>query len=62
MSDYDKACFDMLAANRGGMPERRDFCQQPYTDGRYPVPEEGRAWACNECEARWNAADGAEAT
>lgn len=50
--EYDRAAFDMLAANRDE-PETCDFCKQPFTKARYPVPEEGRAWACSECEARW---------
>lgn len=50
--DYNRAAFDMLAANRA-RPETCDFCKQPFTGTRYPVPEEGRAWACRECEARW---------
>lgn len=57
--DYDHAAMNFLISERGGLPERCDFCARPYVDGRYPVPEEGRAWACNECEARWNADDAA---
>jgi hypothetical protein len=56
-TEYDKAAFDMLVAMRGGLPERCDFCGHAYADGRYPVPEEAGAWACNECEAHWNADD-----
>jgi hypothetical protein len=51
--DVAKSAFDMLVANRGGFREHCDFCGNPFTRERYPVPEEGRAWACNECEARW---------
>lgn len=51
--DFQQAALAMLIANRGGLPEKCDFCGQTYTDGRYPVPEEGQAWACSEWEARW---------
>jgi hypothetical protein len=51
--DYDEACLSMLIANRGGLPEACDFCGQSFTAARWPVPEEGRAWACSECDARW---------
>jgi ribosomal protein L37AE/L43A len=51
--DFNRAAFEMLAANRGGIPETCDFCKQPFTDQRWPVPEEASAWACSECEARW---------
>jgi ribosomal protein L37AE/L43A len=51
-TDYDRACWEMLTANRAD-PKMCDFCGQPFTEARYPVPEEGRAWACSECEARW---------
>lgn len=47
---YDEAVWAMLVANRGE-PKTCDFCGLPFTNGRYPVPEEGRAWSCNECEA-----------
>jgi hypothetical protein len=50
---YNRAAFDMLVANRGGIPATCDFCRQPFTEARWPVPEEGRAWACSECEAGW---------
>ena len=56
--EYDRAMWGMLAANRAE-PVTCDFCRQPFTDDRYPVPEEGRAWACSECEARWAAEDAA---
>ena len=36
-----------------GPPERCDYCGQPYTAHRWPVPEEAQSWACNECDARW---------
>lgn len=51
--DFNRAAFEMLIANRGGIPETCDFCKRPYTQTRYPIPEEGRAWACSDCEARW---------
>lgn len=45
--------LDLLISIRGGWPEACDFCKQPYTEQRYPVPEEAGEWACNECVARW---------
>jgi ribosomal protein L37AE/L43A len=51
--EYARAVLEMLIVNRGGVPEACDFCKQPFTVARYPVPEEGSAWACRECEARW---------
>ena len=51
--EYANAVMEMLIVNRGGIPETCDFCEQPFTVARYPVPEEGRSWACRECEARW---------
>jgi hypothetical protein len=51
--------LDLLISIRGGLPERCDFCDRPYEDGRYPVPEEAGAWSCNECEARFDAQDAA---
>lgn len=54
MSDeYNRAAFDLIVSLRGGLPEKCDFCGQPYTDARYPVPEEAGEWACNECLKRW---------
>lgn len=49
--------FDLIVALRGGLPDRCDFCDQPFTDERYPIPEEGSEWACSECVARWDAAE-----
>lgn len=58
MSDeWNKAAFDMLVAMRGGVPEKCDFCGQPYGADRYPVPEEGQAWACSDCLKRWGESD-----
>ena len=51
--DYDKAVFDWIVELRGGLPAKCDFCDQPYTDTRYPVPEEAGEWTCSECLARW---------
>ena len=48
-----RAAWEMLVGMRGGIPEACDFCKQSFTPTRYPVPEEGRAWACSECDARW---------
>jgi hypothetical protein len=47
---YDEAVWAMLVSNRG-TPTTCDFCGLPYSEERWPVPEEGRAWSCNECEA-----------
>ena len=49
--------FEMIVALRGGIPERCDFCEQPYTDERLPVPEEAGDWACTECWNRWEKQD-----
>ena len=49
--------FKMIVALRGGIPERCDFCEQPYTDERLPVPEEAGDWACTECWDRWEKQD-----
>ncbi len=49
--------FKMIVALRGGIPERCDFCEQPYTDERFPVPEEAGDWACTECWDRWEKQD-----
>lgn len=51
--DYKRATFDLIVSLRGGIPETCDFCQRPYVDGRYPVPEEAGEWACNECVRAW---------
>jgi len=52
-ADYMRAAFGLIVALRGGWPASCDFCHQPFSETRYPVPEEAAAWACNECEARW---------
>lgn len=48
--EYEQAVWRMLIANRGGIPEKCDYCQQPYTETRRPMPEEGRSWSCTDCE------------
>ena len=54
MSDnVNDAAFAFIVALRGDLPDKCDFCGKPYTEGRYPVPEEAGEWACNECLARW---------
>lgn len=54
MSDWNEAAFDFIVAMRGGqLPERCDFCDQPFSQERYPVPEEAGEWTCAECLARW---------
>ena len=56
MSDeYNKAAFEFIVALRGGLPDKCDFCDQPYIGSRYPVTEEAGEWTCNECLARWRA-------
>ena len=56
--DYNAAVFAMIADMRGGVPEKCDFCEQPYIEKvRWPLPEEGGEWACNECYARWGEGD-----
>jgi ribosomal protein L37AE/L43A len=57
MGTYDKSAFDLIVSLRGGLPERCDFCKKPYTEDRYPIPEEAGEWTCNECVARWNKAE-----
>lgn len=47
----------LIAELRGGVPDRCDFCARPYTDERYPVPEEAGQWACIDCVNRWDAQD-----
>ena len=49
--------LQVIADLRGGIPECCDFCEQPYTEERYPVPEEAGAWACIECWDRWEKQD-----
>lgn len=51
MDDPDP--IELIAALRGGIPERCDFCGEPYSDVRRPVPEEGGEWACTVCWKRW---------
>ncbi len=48
---------ETIMALRGGPPEKCDFCGQPYTEERYPTPDEGGEWACNECWERWEKED-----
>ena len=43
----------MIAELRGGIPEKCDFCDQSYTEKRYPIPEEAGEWTCSECWERW---------
>jgi hypothetical protein len=54
MSDDNQAAFDLIVGLRGGLPEACDFCGQPFTQARYPVPEEAGEWTCSECLARWS--------
>lgn len=45
--------LQMIAELRGGIPDKCDFCNQPYTEKRYPIPEEAGEWTCSECWERW---------
>lgn len=49
---YEKY-LTLIVSLRGYLPEKCDFCGQPYENGRYPIPEEAGEWACNECQQRW---------
>jgi hypothetical protein len=51
---------DLIAALRGGYPEKCDFCEQAYTPERHPVPEEAGLWACSVCWDRWEEMDRAQ--
>ena len=51
------SAIDFIAALRGGIPERCDFCGEPYDNERHPEPEEAGQWACNFCNDRWNKED-----
>lgn len=62
MNAYQREVWDMLAANRGGIPKQCDFCQQPYSPTRHPVPDEACTWACTECLEKWQAEDRTQAT
>lgn len=54
MSDeYNDAAFSLIAGLRGGVPDKCDFCEEPYNAQRWPIPEEAGEWACNECYKRW---------
>ena len=33
--------------------DKCDFCHQPFTEERYPIPEEAGEWTCRECLTRW---------
>ena len=52
--------LDLIHALRGEAPEQCDFCGEPYGEDRWPVPEEGGAWACNECCSRWEEEEAAD--
>jgi hypothetical protein len=65
---YNQAAFELIVSLRGGLPEKCDFCGQPFDYDalrtaqaspsgvgqlRWPVPEEAGEWTCSECLARW---------
>jgi ribosomal protein L37AE/L43A len=49
--------LEMIAELRGGIPDHCDFCEQPYTEERYPIPEEAGMWTCSHCLQRWEKQD-----
>ena len=49
--------LEMIAEMRGGIPDKCDFCEQPYNEKRYPIPDEAQTWACSECWAKWEKED-----
>lgn len=51
---FQELAFDLIVGFRGGVPEKCDFCEQPFTQKRYPIPEEAGEWACSDCYARWS--------
>lgn len=56
----DLDMMKLLIDLRGGVPLHCDFCGHAYSDGRYAIPEEAGAWACNKCVDRWDAQDKAQ--
>jgi len=48
--------LELIVAMRGGIPDRCDFCDQPFTEANYPTPEEAGEWACIECVKKWDEA------
>ena len=57
MSEVNASAFAFIADLRGGVPQQCDFCKQPYTGERYPIPEEAGEWACSECYDQWYGKD-----
>jgi hypothetical protein len=51
--EYHDAAFNLIVDLRGGLPEKCDFCHEPFTEQRYPVPEEAGDWACSDCVKLW---------
>lgn len=47
--------LNLIAETRGGIPEKCDFCDAPFTKENYPTPEEGGEWACITCSNKWDA-------
>ena len=54
---WDSLAFDLLVDLRGRFPGKCDFCQEPYSPDRDPVPEEAGEWACSVCVDRWRKED-----
>ena len=54
MAAFEDSFINFITQLRGGLPDECDFCSQPFTAERQPVPEEGGEWACTECEQRWS--------
>ena len=44
--------IELIAAIRGGIPEKCDFCDWPLNESN-AVPEECGDWACVNCLIRW---------
>ena len=43
---------ELIAVMRGGVPEKCDFCGNPF-DEKGAVPEEAGDWACWTCWTQW---------
>jgi hypothetical protein len=48
---------ELIAAIRGGFPQRCDFCHVSTPPERLH-PEEGGDWVCEDCITRWELEDG----
>ena len=50
---WNDSAAQLIVDLRGGIPEHCDFCKQPFTEQRYPIPEEAGEWACSQCWKTW---------